>query len=342
MAGGIQAFVKSQQIVPGECFVLVGTHPLQIIVADQILKAGGKVAGVYFGQPLSRFLRAFKAPATLFRFSGKFLFFLGCICRVLLAGVGIHFGRTVRRALGKEALEQVELMRLDSQGQPTASATQAVAADRLGLCFSFIASSELARQLGATVRWSAPEGGFLVEHDQWMQSSVPGLFVAGEITAVAGADAAMEEGRLAAFGIIRKKMGAQQCTEFTTQIDAVTRRLQKHEQFSTLLRALSDPEDIPKTLLKDEAIVCKCEQVSVGDIHSMLTDNQFVSTASSLKLLTRAGMGLCQGRYCQHILVRLIAEQRNIPEQQVGPYTAQFPSKPLAVAKILEWSPESQ
>jgi hypothetical protein len=34
-AGAIQGFVKSQQLVPGNRFLLAGHHPLQLVVADQ-------------------------------------------------------------------------------------------------------------------------------------------------------------------------------------------------------------------------------------------------------------------------------------------------------------------
>ena len=47
-AGGVQAFLKSQQVLPGKRFVLAGTHPLQLLVAYQLRKAGSDVAGVLF------------------------------------------------------------------------------------------------------------------------------------------------------------------------------------------------------------------------------------------------------------------------------------------------------
>jgi D-hydroxyproline dehydrogenase subunit alpha len=66
-AGAIQAFVKSQQIVPGRRFVLAGTHPLQLVIAAQIVAGGGEVAALCFAQPRARFAAMLSAPLNALR-----------------------------------------------------------------------------------------------------------------------------------------------------------------------------------------------------------------------------------------------------------------------------------
>ncbi len=53
------------------------------------------------------------------------------------------------------------------------------------------------------MHWKDHAGGWLARHDEWLESSIENLFVAGEITSVDGADAALEKGRIAAIGILR-------------------------------------------------------------------------------------------------------------------------------------------
>jgi len=148
-AGGIQTFVKSQQLVPGERFLFAGTHPLQLVVADQIVQAGGKVAGVLFAQRFSRGLRVLRSPSVMLRHADKLLFIAGIVRRLRRAGVPVRFGETLVRANGDDALQSVEVAPLDAAGNLNCNRIGTIECDRLGVCFSFLASTELARQCGA-------------------------------------------------------------------------------------------------------------------------------------------------------------------------------------------------
>jgi len=64
--------------------------------------------------------------------------------------------------------------------------------------------------------------------------------------------------------------------------------------------AASDPGDT-------SPLVCRCEAVSLGELEC-LRDQFQVASARQLKLLTRAGMGMCQGRVCRPVLEALARE----------------------------------
>ena len=53
-----------------------------------------------------------------------------------------------------------------------------------------------------------------------------------------------------------------------------------------------------------DPVVCRCEAVRVRDL-LMAQDAWAISSLRQLKLLTRAGMGLCQGRVCGPVLEAL-------------------------------------
>ena len=200
--------------------------------------------------------------------------------------------------------------------------------DRLGVCFSFLASSELARQSGADCIWDAARGGWIVSHNEWMCSSVPGIYVAGEITGVAGAEVAAEEGRLAGIGVAAAlgKISASRAREISR---APRRQLQRLNRFAGMLSELSWPGmALLDQLMSEPATLCKCEEVTVGAFLNMLQENPHIATASSAKLLSRAGMGLCQGRYCHYALTRLMARHLGVPEREIGDFTSRFPAKP--------------
>jgi hypothetical protein len=87
--------------------------------------------------------------------------------------------------------------------------------------------------------------------------------------------------------------------------------------------------------MSDSVTLCKCEELTVGYLRELLQQNPHITTASSAKLLSRAGMGLCQGRYCHFSLTRLLAGHLGVPDNDVGGFTARFPAKPVAIDKLI-------
>lgn len=64
-------------------------------------------------------------------------------------------------------------------------------------------------------------------------------------------------------------------------------------------------------------IVCRCETVSEGEILDAIKRNPPATDIDGVKRRTRSGMGRCQGGFCGPYVMKLIAEQRNIPLTEV-------------------------
>lgn len=332
--GGIQAFVKSQQIVPGERFLFVGTHPLQLIVADQIIQAGGDVVEVVFAQKFTQLFTVLKNPSTLYKFGGKFFFLAKSIFRLIKHGVRISFQQTVINAEGDKKLNAVNLASIDKNGIIQKGHTRNIQVDRLGTCFNFLASSELARQSGVNCQWDSKAGGWILECKEWMETNINNISVAGEITGVAGADAALEKGRLAALGFL---LASGHVTEEKAKslAEPIRKRLKSFNEFAKILHDLSYPGDLLEQLLSNNVNICKCECISVGDIKNTLSSNDFIGSGSAMKLISRSGMGLCQGRYCNYYITKILSEHTGRVEEDVKPFTAQFPAKPVSISKFI-------
>ena len=64
-------------------------------------------------------------------------------------------------------------------------------------------------------------------------------------------------------------------------------------------------------------IVCRCEQITEGEILRAIRENPPAKNIDAVKRRTRAGMGRCQGGFCQPYVAELIAREQNIPFEQV-------------------------
>lgn len=60
-------------------------------------------------------------------------------------------------------------------------------------------------------------------------------------------------------------------------------------------------------------IICRCEEVSKGEILDALHRPLEVNTIDGIKRRVRAGMGRCQGGFCQQLVLQIMAEEKNIP-----------------------------
>ena len=79
-------------------------------------------------------------------------------------------------------------------------------------------------------------------------------------------------------------------------------------------------------------IVCRCEQISKGEIIAALHTPLKVDSVDAVKRRVRAGMGRCQGGFCQPTVVRIISEELGIPPEQVtkkgaGSEVAPYPKR---------------
>lgn len=64
-------------------------------------------------------------------------------------------------------------------------------------------------------------------------------------------------------------------------------------------------------------IVCRCEQVSEGEILDAIRTNPPALDLDGVKRRTRSGMGRCQGGFCGPYVMELIARELGIPMEQV-------------------------
>lgn len=79
-------------------------------------------------------------------------------------------------------------------------------------------------------------------------------------------------------------------------------------------------------------VVCRCEEVSLGDIRQAIAGG--ATTLAAVKRCTRAGMGACQGRVCQGSVARIISAETGIPLESIAPPSIRPPVRPVPLGDL--------
>ncbi|MGE5578951.1 MAG: (2Fe-2S)-binding protein [Bacillota bacterium] len=79
--------------------------------------------------------------------------------------------------------------------------------------------------------------------------------------------------------------------------------------------------------MDDDVIVCRCEEVTVGDVRRAIA--QGATDLTGVKRRTRAGMGLCQGRTCESLITRILAQELSKRTADVPAASARPPANPV-------------
>jgi NADPH-dependent 2,4-dienoyl-CoA reductase/sulfur reductase-like enzyme len=266
--GAAQAMVKNGLDVRGKRVVVAGTGPLLVAVAASLARRGARIVLIAEQAPRKRMLwfgaRLAAAPRIAFDAIG----YLGA----LRPGV-FRFGTWVTTAVGDVGVRQVIVANEVEQ--------RTIECDLLCVGYGLVPNTELAHVLGCDV---TPVG---IPVNERQQTSIPGVYAAGECAGIAGVDAALAEGTIAGFAAAGAPVrGADLRARASAR--AWGSRLDATFALRPELMALARPD----------TIVCRCEDVRLCDIDRGWTGRQ-------AKLYARVGMGPCQGRVCGPALARI-------------------------------------
>ncbi len=310
-AGGAQAMLKGTLVLPGLDVVVAGTGPLLLPVATLLAEAGAEVRALIESADARALTRL--APA-LAAHPDKLAEAAGYAVRLARQRIRVRYGRTVVAAHGSERVEAVTIAALDAAGRVRPGSEELIRCDTLAIGHGLLPHLDLALSLGARI---GGEDSPAVWVDDEQRTSVPGLWAAGETTGVGGAALAQVEGSLAGRSIAAWSQGRRRAwpDEGHARTPAWTlaeRRRRSLRVFSAALDAAYSPPAAWTERVTDETTICRCEEVPAGAIRDAA--GSFGATdPRTVKLLTRAGMGWCQGRVCGPAVAGLIAERCAAP-----------------------------
>lgn len=319
--GAAQTLLRSYATVPSGRIVIAGNGPLNIQVANEIRKAGGRVAALVeaapapWSQPQAA-LRLLTADRALAVHGAR------QVAALRAAGIPIQWGSRVTCIEGAAGVEAIIVAGRDGERR--------IEADTVLMGGDFASANELSRLLGCGHE-VVGEGLAVIRKDDG-ETTIPRIHVIGEAARFGGAHIAMAQGRLAGIAVARK-LGFKAASDPEAE-----RRLARHGRFQAALWAVFKP-DRPAIdgSPSDDTVICRCEGVTYGTLKAL--GEHSAKDIATLKRLSRAGMGRCQSRYCGHAIASVAGGTRASGETS-GFLAPQMPLRPVPLAALAVEKPE--
>ncbi len=324
-ATAADVLLKSHGVIPYSGIVLAGSGPLLFLSASRLIRAGADIKAVLDTTP----------PANL----------AGALPYLPKAGLGIHYlikglgfiwdirRKSIPIFRGVDRLEavgsdSVQAVRFTGGGAP-----REIEAETLLLHNGVVPDTQLGFLLQLEYGWDEVQRYWKPVTDAWGNTSRQGISVAGDAAGISGGVAAAAAGRLAALAAACALGNISRRTR-DREASPLRRRLIVEKSVRPFLDRLFKPNPLFLFPQDDETLVCRCEEISAGQIREALKLGAL--GPNQLKTQTRAGMGPCQGRMCGLIISEMIAAHLNTRVDQAGYMRIRPPLKPVSLQQIAD------
>ena len=179
------------------------------------------------------------------------------------------------------------------------------------------------------MQYHAGKGGWVPVRDDTMQSSIPGVYIVGDGAGIGGAENARLEGQISATAIAFET-GNISKHEVDNVYKKIRPQLNNQKRFGKLLVDLYSPKSGLINLVSDDTVICRCEEITFGEIKTAVIRG--ARTIGEVKMITRVGMGNCQGRMCEHSVTGAIIQSLAddyVSHQSIGKYSVRPPLHPI-------------
>jgi NADPH-dependent 2,4-dienoyl-CoA reductase/sulfur reductase-like enzyme len=331
--GGAQALVKAMHVLPGRRALVAGTGPFLLVVAEQLHRAGMEVAGVVELAPRRDAVRALPG---LVAHPGLLAEGLRLHYRLKRAGVPLHRGHVLVEARGDGEVREAVVAPCDGEGHPDRSRARVVPVDTVCAGYGFVPRTELAQMAGCKLRFVERLGGWVPEVGEDFQTSVPGVWLVGDGAGVAGALVAELEGTFAGL-VVAHRLGALAPQAFAAARRPLVRRLARLMRFRAALDRIYRLRPGLVDLAAPDTVVCRCEELNRAEVEAGIAAGG--TDLGTLKVMTRLGMGPCQGRMCWPAAARLLAARTGQSVEEAGPLSARPPVLPVTLGSLCQQRP---
>ncbi|WP_337104316.1 NAD(P)/FAD-dependent oxidoreductase [Paenibacillus sp. YIM B09110] len=223
--GAAQVMTNVQRVRVGNRGVVIGMNVLAMAIMSELRLAGIDLAAIVLppgnalngtsshpAAVLDSLLRfADLAPNAMFKYGARVMQQSSLLRELALTlypkqgmrmlNVPLQLRRCAVEIVGREAVQGVIVADVTSQGEPIPGSERFIEADFVCIAGGLYPLAELAAVAGCPFRYVPELGGHVPVHYENMQTPLPGLYVAGNITGVESAKVAIAQGKVAGLSI---------------------------------------------------------------------------------------------------------------------------------------------
>ncbi len=329
-AGGAQVMLKSDGLVQDDA-VFAGSGPLLYLIVAQYLRLGVKVKALVDTTPKQNYLAAASLLPGALSHIDVLTKGIGLLNEIRRAGVPVYKYAEDLNVLGEQ---QAEGLRFTSKG-----VVHSLEAEHVFLHQGVIPNLNMTRAIGAEHAWNRDQLSWQPVINDWGQTSVAHIAVAGDGRGIIGADAAALSGQLVAWQQLAR-LGLISLSDAANHSQPLLQQLQRYQGLRRFIDRLYQPVDALRRPESAETMVCRCEEQTRGQLKAAF--DQGARLPDELKGLTRCGMGPCQGRQCGHTVSELLAQWQGTEVEDVGYYRLRSPMRLINLTELARFQPHQQ
>ena len=321
--GAAHILQKMSGITPAGPIVLAGSGPLLPMAAAHYLEQGVPLAAILDTTPAANLARA--VPFSLPALADAGLLWRGLAYMLTIARkrVPVYYGVT---GLVAEGADHVERVSFASKGRQYHLDVKTLLWHN-----GVIPRTHMAASADLKHAWNHAQQCWETCSDNAGHTSRNGIMVAGDCAGVHGAEASALQGELAGLAIAAE-LDALSARDARILARPLRKKLWTRLAARPFVDAVFRPCTRSYAALDDDVVVCRCENVTAGEIRAAVAEG--ITDVNEIKLRLRPGMGPCQGRMCGPALAFVAAAAAGLPVQKLGMLRIRPPLRPIPMATL--------
>lgn len=177
-AGAAQTLMNLHGIKPGNKILMLGSGNVGLVVSFQLIQCGCEVVAVVDAAPK---IGGYGVHAA----------------KVARCGVPFYLSHTITKAEGKDHVAGVVISEVDNSFKPIIGTEKYFDADTVCVAVGLSPMSQLLKMAGCEMEDKPKKGGEVPVINAYGETSISGIFAAGDVSGIEEASSAMIEGRMA-------------------------------------------------------------------------------------------------------------------------------------------------
>ena len=187
---------------------------------------------------------------------------------------------------------------------------------------------QIPNALDMELAWDNVQRYWYPKTDKFGRTSLNNVYITGDNMFVHGGEAAIWKGYVCGYKIA-EDLGVVPSSEIQAKSQEYLQKMDLLCKARDYLRYVFAPN--PQVFnIPDDTLICRCECVTAGEIRKAVKEG--FTNPREVKIATRAGMGVCQGRSCGVAMAEIIAQTTGNNVENVGILKSRQPFSPVTLA----------